>query len=71
MKYSNFRFLVEYVVILLSCYFLTGLLVSFVCNIDYRTSLQSEYHIPLLLLLYWWLPVFRMADMENHNLRNN
>jgi hypothetical protein len=67
MKYSNFRFLIEYVCILLSSYFITSLLVALIMDINYRISLQGEYHIAFLLLLYWWLPIFRLADMEKHN----
>jgi hypothetical protein len=67
MKYSNFRFLLEYLCILFCSYlFITGI-VAFISDINYRELLCSYGQMYALFLIYWWIPVPRMVDMQKHN----
>lgn len=66
-KHSNFRFLIEYVIILISSYLLISLLICLIGGTSYREVLSCPGQMGGLMLLYWWIPIFRMADMEEHN----
>ena len=64
-KYSNFRMMIEYIVILFCSYLLLSLIICIIGNYGYREVLTSWYQIYLFLFLYWWIPLFRLYDMEN------
>jgi hypothetical protein len=66
-KYSNFRFFIEYISILFVTYLLASGIIAFIGNISYRDVLCSSGQMGALMLLYWWVPIFRMSDMEKHN----
>jgi hypothetical protein len=66
-KYSSTRFLLEYISILLLTYLLASGFVAFIGNISYRKILCSTGQMYAFMLLYWWIPIFRMSDMQDHN----
>ena len=66
-KYSNFRFFIEYISILFVTYLLASGIIAFIGNISYREVLSCPGQMGALMLLYWWVPIPRMADMEKHN----
>jgi hypothetical protein len=66
-KHSNFRFFIEYISILFVTYLLASGIIAFIGNILYRDVLCSLGQMYALMLLYWWVPIFRMSDMQDHN----
>jgi len=68
-KYSNTRMMLEYALIFFICYFFFSGGVSIIFNVGYRTVLTSDYQVWAIILLYWWIPVFRIVDIVNENER--
>ena len=66
-KYSSFRMFVEYISILFVVYLLLSGIISVVGGYTYREILAHPAQMLALIFVYWWLPIFRMCDMENHN----
>lgn len=66
-KHSNFRFFLEYVSILFVTYLVASLFITLIGNCSYREVLSSPGQMGALMLLYWWIPIPRMCDMEEHN----
>lgn len=64
-KYSNTRFFIEYVLIAFSTYLILSLVIAIIGGYSYREILTSKYQMIGLILLYWWTPLPRMADLEN------
>lgn len=64
-KYSNTRFFIEYVLIAFSTYLILSLVIAIIGGYSYRDVLTSQYQMAGLVLLYWWTPLPRMADLEN------
>lgn len=67
MKYSNTRMFIEYILIAFSTYLILSLIVSIIGGFNYREVLCSTNQFYALFLIYWWVPIFRMCDMENEN----
>lgn len=67
MKHSNTRFLVEYLGILIASYLVLTGFIAFIGDVNYRELLSSPGQIYALLLLYSWLPIPRMLDLEREN----
>jgi hypothetical protein len=67
MKYSNIRMFIEYILIAFAAYLILSLVVSIIGGFNYREVLCSTNQICALMFLYWWIPIFRMCDMENEN----
>lgn len=67
-KYSSNRFFLEYVSILFITYFICSAIGAFFCHSSYMEALTNiECHMVAFLFIYWWVPLFRMNDMEQHN----
>jgi hypothetical protein len=66
-KHSNTRFFLEYIIIFFIAYLLVSGIVAFIGNISYREVLCSPGQMYAFMLLYWWIPIFRMCDMQHHN----
>ena len=66
-KYSNTRFFLEYISILFVTYLILSGIVALIGNCPYKEVLYSPGQIYILMLFYWWVPIFRMVDMEKHN----
>ena len=71
MRYSNMRYLVEYLSIAFLSYLILTGLVAFIGDINYRELLCSYGQIYATLLCYIWIPIARMCDMEEKNSRIN
>jgi hypothetical protein len=67
-KYSNSRFMIEYLLIAFSSYLIFTGLVAFIGNINYRELLCSPRQIYAVFLCYWWIPMPRMCDMDESNI---
>ena len=67
MKYSNTRMFIEYILIAFGTYLILSLVVSIIGGFNYREVLCSFFQLYALMFLYWWVPIFRMIDMENEN----
>ena len=67
MKYSNTRMFIEYILIAFAAYLILSLIVSIIGGFNYREVLCSTNQIGALMFLYWWVPIFRIVDMENEN----
>ena len=70
-KISNTRFFLEYISILFITYLICNLFWAFLANVPYVESLRSRYNMYGLVFLYWWIPIFRMCDLENQNSINH
>ena len=66
-KYSNFRMFIEYISILFVAYLLLSGIISVIGGYTYREILAHPTQMLALIFIYWWLPMFRMYDMEGHN----
>lgn len=66
-KYSTFRMFLEYISIMFSIYLIGSLIVSLIGGYSYREILTSDNQPWATFWLYWWPPMFRMIDMEEHN----
>jgi hypothetical protein len=67
MKYTNFRFFIEFIIIGFSSYLLISGVIALISWTSYRDVLTHPGQMVGLMLLYWWIPIPRMADMEKHN----
>ena len=67
MKYSNTRMFIEYILIAFAAYLILSLVVSIIGGFNYREVLCSTNQIGTFICIYWWIPIFRMIDMENEN----
>lgn len=63
MKYSNSRIFIEYILIAFSAYLVFSLVISIIGGYNYREILCSHNQFYALVLIYWWIPLFRLADM--------
>jgi len=66
-KYTQSRMAIEYVLIAFSVYLLISLVISIIGDYNYREVLSSPAQMFGLFLIYWWLPIFRMVDIEEKN----
>jgi len=64
MKHSKSRMAIEYVLIAFSSYLLVSLVISIIGDYNYREVLSSPAQMFGLFFFYWWLPMFRMVDIE-------
>ena len=65
---SNLRKFLEYVIIMFISYLLINFIIYLIDGQDiYRNYLKSTYNIHLFFFVYWWIPLFRIADMDNNN----
>jgi hypothetical protein len=71
MKYSNTRYLIEYLSIAFLSYLILTGVVAFIGDVNYRELLCSGGQMYALFLCYIWIPIARMCDMEEHNSRIN
>jgi hypothetical protein len=71
MKYSNTRMFIEYILIAFATYLILSLVISIIGGYTYREVLCSFFQLYAVMLLYWWVPIFRMIDMEKENNNNN
>jgi hypothetical protein len=71
MKYSNMRYLIEYLSIAFLSYLILTGVVAFIGDVNYRELLCSGGQIYATLLCYIWIPIARMCDMEEKNSRIN
>lgn len=67
MKYSNMRYLIEYLSIAFLSYLILTGVVAFIGNTNYRELLCSGGQIYATLLCYIWIPIARMCDMKEKN----
>lgn len=66
-KHSNFRFFIEYIAIAFSIYLIGSLVVALIVDASPRAILCDPQQICAVFMFYWWPPIFRMVDLENHN----
>lgn len=67
-KYSSNRFFLEYIGILFITYLICSAIGAFLSHSTYMEALTSiECHLTAFLFIYWWVPLFRMNDMEQRN----
>lgn len=69
-KYSHTRMFIEYVLIMFGTYLLLSLVIAIIGNYSYRAVLSHYGQLYGLSFLYWWIPIFRMADMDDINTEN-
>jgi hypothetical protein len=67
MKYSNTRMFIEYILIAFSTYLIFSWFIALIGGYNYREILCDKNQFYALFLIYWWVPIFRMCDMENEN----
>ena len=67
MKYSNTRMFIEYILIAFAAYLILSLVVAIIGGYTYREILCSFFQLYALMFFYWWVPIFRIVDMENEN----
>ena len=60
---------INYIIIFLFGYLAFTGLVAFAGRINYRDALGSPNQVMAILFIYWWVPIFRMIDMAEHNER--
>ena len=65
--YSNMRYLIEYLLIAFSAYFILTGIIAAIGNVNYRELLCSSGQMYAISMIYWWIPIPRMCDMDNHN----
>lgn len=65
--YSNMRYFIEFISIMFLVYLIGTGMVAFIGNLNYRDLLTSEGQLPALGLFYWWIPLFRICDMEERD----
>jgi len=62
---SNFRKLIEFISIMFVSYLIINFVIFIIGDYNsYRECLRDSYNIYLLFLLYWWIPIFRMIDID-------
>jgi len=66
--HSNTRMFVEYVTILFGSYLLISLVIALIGAYNYREILCSPFQMYALVLIYWWIPIPRMIDLDQQNL---
>lgn len=66
-KYSNFRMFCEYLIIGISSYLIMSLLISLFGSYSLKDTLGSVFHFYGIILVYWWIPLFRISDMLEYN----
>jgi hypothetical protein len=66
-KYSSFRMFIEYILIGFSTYLILSLVICIIGGYTYREVLCHPMQFAGLVLIYWWIPVIRMCDMDDHN----
>jgi len=57
----------EYLLIGFLGYLLLSFCISTLGDKSFIDVAKSPAHIYGLIFLYWWLPLFRIADMKDHN----
>jgi len=70
-QYSSFRMFIEYISISFCSYLLISLVISIISGYDYRNVLCSPYQGIGLIMVYWWIPLFRIVDIEFKNNQKN
>jgi len=65
--YSNSRMFIEYILIAFSSYLLLSLVIALIGDYTYREVLASPCQMIGVFTLYWWVPIFRMVDMDSYN----
>lgn len=60
--------MLEYIGIAFLAYLLVSLVIAIIGGYSYRDVLTSEYQMAGLVLLYWWIPLPRMFDLEDSEL---
>lgn len=66
-KYSNTRMFLEYVAILFASYFILTILWAIMAGCPYLEALRAPQQSGGFVLIYWWIPLFRMQDINDHN----
>lgn len=66
-KISHSRMCIEYILIILGVYLIISLIISLIWGISYRSVLTHPSHLIATLFIYWWLPMFRMCDIDEYN----
>jgi hypothetical protein len=67
---SNFRMLLEFLGIMFISYLVINFIIFIIGDYNsYRECLRNYYNIYLLFLVYWWIPVFRMVDIEKKEMQ--
>jgi len=62
---SNFRKMLEFLGIMFASYLVINFIIFLIGDSSsYRESLQDSYNVYLLFLVYWWIPIFRMIDID-------
>lgn len=69
-KYSSSRMFIEYILIAFCSYLLISLIISIISGYGYKGVLCSPYQMYSLIFLYWWIPLFRIHDMDNYITNN-
>lgn len=62
---SRFRIMLEYISIMFITYLIVNLIIYVIGDYtSYRGCLKEDYNIFLLFMLYWWIPIPRMIDID-------
>lgn len=65
-QYSNMRIFLEYISIFFLAYLVTSCFGAILSNCTYMEALRSPSHFAGIVLVYWWVPIPRMCDIENY-----
>jgi len=63
-KVSNLRKLIEYVTIMMVTYLIMSGIIALIGDYSYRKVLCHPGQIGLFMFVYSWIPLFRLADIE-------
>ena len=67
-KVTNTRYALEYFGIAFLGYLLISLIYAVITASEYRAVLCSQYQMVMVMCVYWWLPLPRIADLENQTI---
>lgn len=63
---KNLKKLIEFIRITFMSYLIVNFVIFIIGDYDsYRECLRNRYNVYLLFFLYWWIPIFRMIDLNN------
>lgn len=68
---SKFRMFIEYITIMFISYLVINLFIFLINdNVSYKQCLNDFYNFYLLICVYWWIPIFRMIDIDEQIIEN-
>lgn len=57
----------EYIIILFCSYLLLSLIIAIIGSYGYREILTHPVQVTGFMLVYWWIPLFRIFDIQTKN----